>query len=165
LPKSVPLPSIFLTTSIPDVTLPNTTCLPFSHGVSPTQMKNYHVGREAGRRSHEHKREKNKKSARRVSEASGALFGAEESTEGRTRMDLPVIRFQGLNVPGSRWCWVRLTGRRGRAFFASAKDSVQEKRARRKVGGEPQPGCGSPRRGKGVGRPHERLYSTYRWPC
>jgi hypothetical protein len=165
LPKSVPLPSIFLTTSIPDVTLPNTTCLPFSHGVSPTQMKNYHVGREAGRRSHEHKREKNKKNARCVSEASGALFGAEESTEGRTRMDLPVIRFQGLNVPGSRWCWVPLTGRRGRALFASAKDSVQEKRARRRVGGEQQPGCDRPRRGK-VRRAAARApYSTYRWPC
>lgn len=40
LPNSVPMTSIFFTTSIPDVTFPNTTCLPFSHGVSPTQMKN-----------------------------------------------------------------------------------------------------------------------------
>lgn len=36
---SVPLISIFRTTSIPDVTLPKTTCLPFNHGVWPVQIK------------------------------------------------------------------------------------------------------------------------------
>ena len=32
--------AIFLTTSRPSTTLPNTTCLPFSHGVAVVVMKN-----------------------------------------------------------------------------------------------------------------------------
>lgn len=39
LPKSVPLPSILRTTSIPFVTFPNTVCFPFNHGVAAVQMK------------------------------------------------------------------------------------------------------------------------------
>ncbi len=32
----------FLTTSMPERTLPNTTCLPFSEGVSANVIKNWH---------------------------------------------------------------------------------------------------------------------------
>ena len=39
-PRAVGVLSIFLTTSIPSTMLPNTTCLPFSHGVAVVVMKN-----------------------------------------------------------------------------------------------------------------------------
>jgi hypothetical protein len=81
-------------------------------------------GKQAGGRTSTREREKNKKSARRVSEANGALFGADESTESTSQMDLPVRRpppFQGLNVPGSRWYWVRLQGKPGACVHLRAR--------------------------------------------
>ena len=40
LPLGEPSASTFVTTSMPSVTSPKTTCLPSSHGVSTVQMKN-----------------------------------------------------------------------------------------------------------------------------
>jgi hypothetical protein len=42
-PIGDPCLSIILTTSIPFVAFPKTTCFPFNQGVSPTQIKNYNA--------------------------------------------------------------------------------------------------------------------------
>mmetsp|Transcript_2024 Transcript_2024/g.12991 ORF Transcript_2024/g.12991 Transcript_2024/m.12991 type:complete len:216 (-) Transcript_2024:235-882(-) len=40
-PSALPIPSMALTTSIPDSTCPKTTCFPSSHGVATVVMKNW----------------------------------------------------------------------------------------------------------------------------
>ena len=44
-PESEPAASIFLTTSMPSSTSPNTTCLPSSHDVTTVVMKNCEIER------------------------------------------------------------------------------------------------------------------------